>query len=373
MTQKHQTLGERITVRPFGTLDDGQVVPLYQLRNSQGMSVCISPYGGLIVSLHTPDKDGKLDDIVLGFDCLEGYRSEAYRRESPYFGALIGRYANRIHNGRFALQGRRYSLTCNEGHHHLHGGKEGFDQRLWSATPFETASECGLELTLTSPDGDQGYPGELKATVRYTLDDHHCLTLDYWATSTAPTHVNLTQHSYFNLEGEGSGNILEHELMIAADRITPVDETLIPTGELDAVAGTPFDFTAPKPIGRDIDHAHAQLALGQGYDHNFVLRRPDAANDALVTAARLVAPKSGRVMEVCTTEPGLQLYSGNFLNGRLVGKAGHAYQYRQGLALETQHFPDSPNQPPFPTTLLAPGQVYRSQTQYRFSTLVERE
>lgn len=371
MTQTDKVISDRLSTSAFGTTEDGRPIHLYHLRNAQGTTVSVCPVGGLIVSLRTPDKHGTLGDVVLGFNQLADYLSDTYRQETPFFGALIGRYCNRINRGRFILQGKSYQLTCNERSHHLHGGNEGFDQCHWSITPFETNTGCGVELTLTRPDGDQGYPGELKASVRYTLDDNHCLTLDYTATTDAPTHVNLTQHSYFNLEGEGIGDILGHELMIAADQITPVDETLIPTGELDAVAGTPFDFTTPKPIGRDIDHTHAQLERGQGYDHNFVLKRADTDANALVTAARLVAPKSGRVMEVHTTEPGLQFYSGNFLNGRLVGKSGHAYQYRYGLALETQHFPDTPNQPQFPTTLLEPGQVYRSQTQYRFSTLAE--
>ncbi|MGS2744360.1 aldose epimerase family protein [Halomonas sp. LS-001] len=369
MTKAYQKISDRIAVSHFGSLEDGQAVEVYELKNRNGVTVKISPYGGLIVSICTPDKYGEFGDITLGFNSLSDYCSERYRQENPYFGALIGRYANRIKQGRFSLNGQAYTLSCNEGTNHLHGGQQGFDQRLWSAKTVETASGAGVELTLTSPDGDQGYPGELIACIRYLLDDDNRLTLDYHATCDAATHVNLTQHSYFNLEGEGQRDILDHQLMIAADYITPVDDALIPTGTLTSVANTPFDFRTAKAIGRDIKAPDAQLQLGQGFDHNFVIRQPEHHTDKLVMAARLIAPASGRVLEIRTTEPGLQFYSGNFLNGALVGKAGKAYQHRYGLALETQHFPDSPNQPAFPNTRLEPDQVYRSQTQYLFSTL----
>lgn len=357
----------------FGTLPDGSEVALYTLTNAQGARLSVTPYGGIIVALEVPDAEGEFEDVVLGFDRLEGYLSETYRQANPYFGALIGRYGNRIAGGKFSLDGKVHTLPTNDGDNHLHGGDRGFDRRLWKAETVEDERGVGLILTLTSPDGDQGYPGELQARVRYTLSDDNAVIVDYEATSDATTPVNLTQHSYFNLDGvtgerADGDDILDHRLTINADAFTPVDEGLIPTGELRSVAQTPFDFRKPTAIGERIEADNTQLARGQGYDHNFVLDRDGLDENELVTAARLEAEHSGRVMEVLTTEPGLQFYSGNFLDGSLTGKGGTTYGHRFGLALETQHFPDSPNQPDFPSTLLQPGETYQSQTRYVFST-----
>lgn len=346
---------------PFGTLPDGTAVELFTLRNASGMEVKVTNYGGIITELKVPDRDGKIDDITLGYDNLDGYL-----KSSPYFGALIGRYGNRIGKAQFKLDGNTYKLPANDGPNTLHGGTTGFDKVVWQAEPFEREGERGIVFTYTSPDGDQGFPGTLNAKVTYTLTDNNELTFDYEATTDKPTVVNLTQHAYFNLAGDGSGDILGHELMINADRYTPVDAQLIPTGELAKVEGTPFDFRTKKPIGEGVDAAHEQIKRGGGYDHNFVLNR---AGEGLELAARVEEPKTGRVMEVFTTEPGVQFYSGNFLDGSITGKNGHVYNKRYGLCLETQHFPDSPNQPSFPSTRLDPGQTYSSKTVYRFSTM----
>ncbi|MDT8896515.1 aldose epimerase family protein [Halomonas sp. I1] len=358
----------------FGMLSDGREVALYTLTNARGARLSVTPYGGIIVALEVPDAEGKFEDVVLGFDRLEDYLSSTYRQANPYFGVLIGRYGNRIAGGEFALDGEVHTLPTNDGDNHLHGGDQGFDRRLWKAETVEDKRGVGLILTLTSPDGDQGYPGELQARVRYTLSDDNAVIVDYQATSDATTPVNLTQHSYFNLDGvtgerAAGDDILDHRLTINAAAFTPVDEGLIPTGELRSVAQTPFDFREPTAIGERIEADNTQLARGQGYDHNFVLDREGLGEDDLVTAARLEAGHSGRVMEVLTTEPGLQFYSGNFLDGTLTGKSGATYGHRFGLALETQHFPDSPNQADFPSTLLRPGETYQSQTRYVFSTV----
>ncbi|MCI0509274.1 MULTISPECIES: aldose epimerase family protein [Chromohalobacter] len=352
----------------FGQLPDGRKVEAYHLRNGHGIDMTVITYGGIITSLRTPDAQGNVDDIVLGFDSLEGYRSDAYRQSNPYFGALIGRYGNRIAEGRFMLDGTTYELATNDGPHHLHGGDKGFDKRLWQAHSFENDTGVGVELRYTSEDGEEGYPGRLDTRVTYTLTADDEVIIDYHATTDKATPVNLTQHSYFNLAGEGSGSIVDHRLMLNADAFTPVDDTLIPTGELRDVAGTPFDFRDATPIGARIGEENTQLVYGQGYDHNFVLVRDDASAGELVTAARVVAPQSGRVLEIATTEPGIQFYSGNFLDGTLIGKGGDAYEKRSGFALETQHFPDSPNQAGFPSTILAPGETYESRTVWRFST-----
>ena len=301
---------------------------------------------------------GKSGDIVLGFDSLAPYLAG-----TPYFGALIGRYGNRIGGARFELDGNTHELPANDGGNHLHGGERGFDKVVWSAEPFERATERGLVLKYTSPDGEQGYPGTLNATVTYTLTDGNELVVEYQATTDQPTPVNLTQHSYFNLAGDGAGNILGHELMIAASHYTPVDSTLIPTGEIAPVAGTPFDFRTATPIGARIAGDHVQLKYGLGYDHNWVL---DRTGEGLELAARVVEPTSGRTLEIRTTEPGIQFYSGNFLDGTITGKAGHVYAHRTGFCLETQHYPDSPNQPSFPTTILRPGEEYRTRTVFTF-------
>jgi aldose 1-epimerase len=347
---------------PFGTTTDGTPVEVYTLRNSKGMEARVTNYGGIILSLMVPDRDGKLADVVLGYDSISGYL-----KESPYFGAIIGRYGNRIAGGHFTLDGKEYTLAQNDGSNHLHGGIKGFDKVVWHAEPFDRDGGRGLVFTYTSPNGEEGYPGTLQARVTYTLTDDNELIFDYHATTDQATPVNLTQHSYFNLAGAGNGDILNHVVTINADRFTPVDSTLIPTGELRSVEGTPFDFRTPTPIGARINEADQQLVFGKGYDHNFVLNKTGDASQPTL-AAKVVEPTTGRVMEVRTTEPGLQFYSGNFLDGSLIGKNGVAYKHRYGFAMETQHFPDSPNQPNFPSTILQPGQDYNSRTVYTFST-----
>lgn len=362
------TLQPGIERSKFGTLPDGREVDCYRITNDNGIEMRVINYGGIIVSLKTPDRSGHLDDIVLGFNTLDDYLSPAYQQANPYFGALIGRYGNRIANGRFTIDGETYQIPTNDGPNSLHGGNRGFNQRLWHAEPFSSANGKGLVLTYTSADGEEGYPGELATRVSYTLTDTNELVIDYRARTTKATPVNLTQHSYFNLHGEGSGNILDHILSINASAYTPVDETLIPTGEIADVSSTPFDFRTPTPIGARLGEKNTQLAYAKGYDHNFVLTRNPGESGDLMAAARVVDPDSGRVLEVATTEPGLQFYSGNFLDGSLQGKSGHSYTLHSGFALETQHFPNSPNQPNFPSTILEPGDTYQSQTVYRFST-----
>ncbi|WP_438765648.1 aldose epimerase family protein [Kushneria sp. TE3] len=350
----------------FGTLPDGRTVHGYRISNDRQLRMEVIEYGGIITSLETPDRDGHMADIVLGFNSLEDYRAPAYQKLNPYFGALIGRYGNRIADGRFTLEGQTYQLATNDGPNHLHGGDEGFNQKLWQATPFSSSEGSGVVMRYTSADGEEGYPGELAVEVKYTLTHDDRLAIDYSARTTKATPVNLTQHSYFNLDGEGSASILDHVMTIDAAAYTPVNETLIPTGEIDSVAGTPFDFTTPMPIGARIEADNEQLDRGQGYDHNFVLKR--APSSTPERAARVTSPASGRVLEVLTTEPGLQFYSGNFLDGSVSGKSGRAYGQRSGLALETQHFPDSPNQSGFPSTILQPGETLESHTVYRFTT-----
>ena len=352
--------GGRVTVAPFGTTPDGEEASVYTLTNARGMEVRVTDWGGVVLSISVPDREGTVEDVTLGFDTLAPYTTG----ESPYFGALVGRYGNRIAGGRFSLDGQTYTLATNNGPNHLHGGVRGFDKRLWTAEPFETDSTAGLVLTRTSPDGEEGYPGALDVRVTYTLTDDDALAFEYHATTDAATPVNLTQHTYFNLAGSG-GDVLGHELTLDAGAFTPVDSTLIPTGEVRPVVGTPFDFREPRAIGERIGADDEQLRYGGGYDHNWVLDRDGEAG--LVRAARLYDPSSGRAMEVWTTEPGVQFYSGNFLDGSLTGRGGVAYAYRSGLALETQHFPDSPNQAAFPSTVLRPGETYRSRTVYRFS------
>jgi aldose 1-epimerase len=316
-------------------------------------------FGGVIVSLRVPDREGRLDDIVLGYDSIEGYIDE-----SPYFGAIIGRYGNRIGRGRFTLDGVTHQLATNDGAHHLHGGPRGLDKVVWSAEPFSENGGSGVTFAYTSPHGDQGYPGTLSARVSYTLTGADELVLDYVATTDRATPVNLTQHSYWNLAGSDAPPVLAHELTIRADHYTPVDETLIPSGAIAPVAGTPFDFRNPATIESRIGADNEQLRHGQGYDHNFVLR--SAASGALRHAARLAEPTSGRVLDLHTTEPGLQFYSGNFLDGSIRGKGDRVYRHRSGICLEAQHFPDSPNQPHFPSTILRPGSEYRSRSVFAF-------
>ncbi|PCF95886.1 aldose epimerase family protein [Vreelandella nigrificans] len=351
----------------FGHLPDGRQVDVYQFTNANGIELRVTNYGGIILSLKTPNIAGEFEDIALGFDSLEAYLSDDYLQSNPYFGAIIGRYGNRIANGQFSLDGEQYALAANDGSNHLHGGQQGFDKVLWQAEPFESEAGTGLVLRYTSEDGEEGYPGRLESEVTYTLTDDDELVVDYRAVTDKATPVNLTQHSYFNLKGEGSDTILDHQLMINAPEFTPVNDTLIPTGEIRSVKDTPFDFTQATPIGERIEQDNEQLTFGGGYDHNFVLARGDAAADALVVAAKVWEPQSGRMVEITTTEPAIQFYSGNFLNGDLTGKQGQAYGHRSGFALETQHYPDSPNQEAFPSTILAPGDTYRSRTVYRFS------
>jgi aldose 1-epimerase len=353
----------RATVKraPFGQMPDGAAVEIFTLTNARGIEVRTVPYGAIVVSIKVPDRDGRLDDVVLGFEALDGYV-----KRHPYFGAVVGRYGNRIANGRFTLDGRTYQLATNDGPNHLHGGIKGFDKLLWNAEPFERDGSTGVVYTLSSPDGDEGYPGTLSVRVTYTLTPANELTADYDATTDRPTPINLTQHSYFNLAGEGRGDILGHRLTIEADRFTPVDRTLIPTGELAPVENTPFDFRQPTAIGARIAADHEQLRFGKGYDHNWVLNR---SAPGLVHAARLEDPTTGRTLDVSTTEPGMQFYSGNFLDGTITGKSGHVYGQRSALCLETQHFPDSPNHANFPSSILRPGERYQSKTVFVFGVM----
>lgn len=335
----------------FGQTSEGQQVQRYTLRNENGMQVQITNYGGIVTSILTPDKAGKLGDVALGFDNLE-----AYIRNNPFFGATVGRYGNRIAKGKFTLDGKEYTLATNNGPNHLHGGKKGFDKVVWAAEP---AGDNALKLSYVSKDGEEGYPGNLSTTVTFSLSEDNELKIDYLATTDKATPVNLTNHSYFNLAAGAAETVLQHEMTIKADRYTVVDQSLIPTGELRPVAGTVMDFTRPTAIGARI----AQVE-GGGYDHNYVLRD---AKGPLQLAASVFEPVSGRVMEVFTTEPGVQFYSGNFLNGQVVGKGNVAYIKHSGFCLETQHFPDSPNQPGFPSTILRPGETYKTTTIYKFS------
>jgi aldose 1-epimerase len=354
------TPAKKMNKQPFGKTKSGEAVDLYTLANSKGMEVAITSYGGIVVSLKVPDRAGRSADVVLGFDNLDGYL-----KDPPYFGAIVGRYGNRIAKGRFTLNGREYRLPQNNGENALHGGLRGFDKRVWTARDVSSTAGPALELTYVSKDGEEGYPGTLTTKVVYTLTDNNELKIDYTATTDKDTVVNLTNHSYFNLAGQGEGDILGHLVQLNADRFTPVDAGLIPTGELRPVAGTPFDFRKPAAIGARINNNDEQLKIGRGYDHNFVL---NSGGDSLAAAARVTEPKSGRVMEVLTTEPGLQFYTGNFLDGSIRGKGGKTYNQRYGFCMETQHFPDSPNKPSFPSTVLKPGAQYRTTTIYRFST-----
>ena len=349
-----------MTRSSFGTLPGGQAVEAFTLTNARGMEVKAITLGGIITSLKVPDKAGQPADVVLGYDTLGGYLDK-----SPFFGTIVGRYGNRIGKGTFTIDGRKYSLPLNNGPNHLHGGPKGFDKANWKAEPFERGDGLGIVFTHTSPDGDMGYPGTLQAKVTYTLTNDNSLRVDYEATTDKPTHVNLTQHTYFNLAGAGNGDVLGHELQMSADRYTPVDKGLIPTGELASVEGTPFDFRTATPIGARIDADHPQIAIGGGYDHNMVFTR---SGTGLERVARVYEPTSGRTMDVSTTQPGTQFYTGNFLDGTITGKGGKVYAKRSGFCLETQHFPDSPNKPQFPSTLLKPGDTYRQSTVFTFGT-----
>jgi aldose 1-epimerase len=358
---------------PFGTTPNGKNVDLYHLVNANGMKVDITNYGAIVVRLIVPDRNGNLDDVVLGYDKLEDYI-----KDSPYFGAIVGRYGNRIANGRFTLDGVEYNLATNDNGHHLHGGIKGFDKVVWEAEPFKKLhegarsidDEVGVKLTYLSQDGEEGYPGNLKVTVWYVLTCNGVLKIRYEAETDKPTPVNLTHHGYWNLVGAGNGDILGHRLMLCADDFIPVDASLIPTGEIRPVRGTPMDFTADvfghyaNTIGARIDQDDEQLRYGKGYDHSWVLA---CCTEGVSLAARVLEPTTGRVMEVSTTEPAIQFYSGNFLDGSHVGKGGKVYGHRYGFCLETQHLPDSPNRPQFPSAILEPGQKYQSETWYRFA------
>ncbi len=350
-------------MRIYGTAIDGAAVEEYTLTNAGGMEVRFITYGGILTSISVPDRKGRFANVALGFDSLDKYESE-----HPYFGAITGRYANRIARGRFSLDGKDYALFANDGPNSLHGGRVGFDRRIWSAREAASAGHCGIELSYLSADGEEGYPGTLDVAVTYSLTDANELRIDYAAKTDAPTVVNLTNHSYFNLMGEGEGTIDNHILTLNADAYIPTDSTQIPTGEIAAVAGTPFDFRLPRMIGAGGRSSHPQIVMARGYDHNFVLNRDGLSQGNLGFAARLYEPVSGRLMEVWTSEPGIQFYAGNFLDATLVGASGRLYRQSDGLALETQHFPDSPNQPQFPSTVLRPGSRFQSTTIYRFST-----
>jgi len=349
-----------IVKEPFGSTSEGPV-DRYTLTNSNGMRVRILTYGGILQTIEVPDRRGHNANVTLGFDNLADYVAK-----SPYFGCLVGRYANRIANGRFTLEGVTYQLPINNPPNSLHGGTVGFDKHIWAATPFRHGADVGLVLTLTSPDGDQNYPGELHSTVTYTLTSTNGIRMDYRAfVLKKDTVINLTNHAYFNLAGEGSGSIEDHVLFLNANRYTPINDVLIPTG-IESVRGTPLDFTHPTAIGARLRDGFQQLVFGRGYDHNFVLNRHDTTS--MVLAARVVEPRSGRTLSIFTDQPGIQFYSGNFLDGTLVGTSGRMYRQGDGFALETQHFPDSPNHPDFPSTVLRVGDTYRTSTIYQFST-----
>ena len=354
---KRRLKAASVTRENVGTVD-GRGVDLYTLTNVHGLETKIMSYGGIVVSLRVPDRKGAFDDVVLGFDNLD-----AYVESTPYFGALIGRYGNRIGKGRFTLNGVEYKLAINNGENSLHGGVKGFDKVIWNSRSRKTLNGPALELTYLSRDGEEGYPGNLSVKVLYTLTNHDELKIDYFATTDKDTVVNLTHHSYFNLAGEGKGDILNHRLTIAANYFTPIDAGSIPTGEFRSVKGTPFDFMGQATIGARINQDDEQLKLGNGYDHNFVL---NGKTGQLQQVATVLEDTTGRMMEVWTTEPGMQFYTGNFLDGTFTGKGGKVYQRRFGFCLETQHYPDSPNKSNFPSTVLRKGQRYRSTTSYRF-------
>ena len=343
----------------FGQTPSGESIYLYKLQNASGMEVAISNYGATVVSLKVPDRAGRTQDVVLGYSNLEGYLSE----KNQYLGATIGRYANRIARGRFALNGRQYQVPINNDPNSLHGGERGFDKRIWSVEKSIDSTRRELKLQYLSADGEEGFPGNLSVDICFALSDQNELKIDYMATTDQDTVLNMTNHAYFNLAGEGSGDILQHQLLLRASYFTPVDHRLIPTGELQSVAGTAFDFRKATAIGALIEENAEQLQRAGGYDHNFVL---DGGNEKLALAARVTEPSSGRVLEVFTTEPGIQFYSGNFLDGTTTGKGGREYSFRSGFSLETQHFPDSPNQSAFPSTTLRKDQCFRSTTIYRF-------
>jgi aldose 1-epimerase len=348
----------KIDKEAYGEVD-GKPVDLYTLTNANGVEMKVTNYGGIVTSLKVPDKYRNLGDVVLGYDNLQDYV-----KSNPYFGCIVGRYGNRIGKAKFTLNGVGYTLAKNNGDNSLHGGIKGFDKVVWDAQAMVGADSVSVEFKYMSKDGEEGFPGNLSVTVTYALTNDDELKIDYLAATDEVTVVNLTHHSYFNLAGAGSGDILGHELMLAADKFTPVDEGLIPTGELRPVAGTPMDFTQPTVIGDRINQDYEQLVFGKGYDHNWVL---NSGGGSMALAASVYEPKTGRMMKVYTTEPGMQFYAGNFLDGSNIGKGGKAYEFRNGFCLETQHFPDSPNKPDFPSTVLKPGEEYKTTTIYKFS------
>jgi len=349
-----------ITVEDYGTLPSGKTVHQYTLTNATGMVVKILDWGGIITDIEVPDRDGNYADVTLGLNSLDEYRTV-----SPYFGAIIGRYANRIANHQFTLDDVTYVLPRNNGPNTLHGGKKGFDKHLWTATQVSRPGAVGLQLDRVSKDGEQGFPGKMPVTVTYWLTDDNKIDMVYHATTNKPTVINLTNHAYFNLRGEGTGDVFDTLLYINGDSYTPVNSDLIPTGAIVPVAGTPFDFRTPTPIGANIHVADPQILIAHGFDHNWVLNRP-AGDTSMILAATAEDPGSGRVLDVWTTEPGLQFYSGNFLTGEISGPSGHTYRQSDGFTLETQHYPDSPNEPTFPTTVLRPGESFDSETIYAF-------
>lgn len=349
------SFAQAVDVKPSGAINH------YTLTNGSGMSVRATNFGAIITHLLVPDRDGELGDVALGYDDVASYVNAV---DKPYFGAIVGRYGNRIANGKFSIDDQEYNLAINNTPNSLHGGTIGFDKVIWDASVSE--DQNSVTFSYTAKDGEEGYPGNLQCSVTYQLTEDNSLVVSYLATTDKATPVNLTQHTYFNLKGEGQGDVLDHQLMINAQRYTPVDETLIPTGKTPAVQGTPFDFTTAKAIGRDIAKEDPQLKFGLGFDHNWILDKAGQTGE-LTLAARVVEPTSGRVMEVSTTEPGIQFYCGNFLDGRLTGKSGNSYVHRGGFCLETQHYPDSPNQPSFPSTILEPGDEYVTKTIFHFS------
>lgn len=353
--------GPSVHEERFGTTPDGDEVDRYTLDSGRGLTIRILTYGATLQSIEAPDRFGRSADVILGLETLEEYMTV-----SPYFGATIGRYANRIADATFTLDGQTYHIPANDGDNALHGGTKGFDKRIWTAEDVSDKHAAAVAFTYVSPDGEMGFPGTLTTTVTFTVDRRNRMRIDYHATTDKPTVLNLTNHAYYNLAGEGRTSVYDHVMQVAADRYTPVDDTLIPTGALEPVRGTPFDFTRPKPIGADIRDGHEQQIIAHGYDHNFVLRS-GPTRDGLHLAARVHEPRSGRRLTIWTDQPGVQVYSANFLDGSFRGISGHAYRQGDSISLETQHFPDSPNQPDFPSTVLRPGQEFDSTTVYGFS------
>ena len=349
----------KILKESFGEFE-GAEVDIYTLKNANQVEIKITNYGGIVTSIKLPDRNGKFDDVALGYDNLQNYVDN-----NPYFGCIVGRYGNRIGNAKFTLREKEYTLNKNDGNNYLHGGFQGFDKVVWDAEPLIGEGSQSLKLTYLSKDGEEGFPGNLSVTVIYTLTDENSFIIDYLATTDQRTIVNLTNHTYWNFAGEGSGDVLKHELMLNADSFTPVDQGLITTGEIRSVENTPMDFTKPTAIGDRIDSDYEQLKFGKGYDHNWVLILGES--DGLELAATVYEPVSGRFMEILTTEPGIQFYSGNFLDGSIIGKSGRPYEFRGGFCLETQHFPDSPNKPEFPSVELNPGETYKTRTVHKFS------